>query len=70
MAEIAADLAETYFVWHGDVDASQPFYYRIQGPTLIIEFATQSSRGGERAHYHSIYRDPTNEYGAAAVNAR
>ena len=69
MSEIAAELAETTFAWHGDVDASRPIYYRIQGPTLIIEFATQSSQGGNRAHYHSIYRDPTNEYGAAALDA-
>ncbi|MCY3784481.1 MAG: DUF3500 domain-containing protein [Chloroflexi bacterium] len=67
MAEIAADVGETYFAWHGDVDAGRPIYYRIQGPALIIEFATQSRSGGERAHYHSIYRDPTNEYGAAAA---
>ena len=70
LSEIAAELAETHFAWHGDIDAGRPIYYRIQGPTLIIEFATQSSQGGERAHYHSIYRDPTNEYGAAALDAR
>ncbi len=70
LSEIAAELAETHFAWHGDVDASRPIYYRIQGPTLIIEFATQSSQGGDRAHYHSIYRNPTNEYGAAALDAR
>jgi len=69
LAEIAADLADTTFAWHGDVDAGRPIYYRIQRPTLIIEFATQSRSGGERAHYHSIYRDPTNEYGAAALDA-
>lgn len=69
MAEIAAELGNTHFAWHGDIDAGRPIYYRIQGPTLIIEFATQSSRGGDRAHYHSIYRDPTNEYGATAVDA-
>ena len=70
LAEIADDLGDTYFAWHGEVDAARPIYYRIQGPTLIIEFATQSSQGGDRAHYHSIYRDPTNEYGAAALDAR
>ncbi len=67
LAEIAADLGDTHFAWHGDVDAGRPIYYRIQGPTLIIEFATQSRSGGDHAHYHSIYRDPTNEYGAAAA---
>ena len=70
LAEISADLGETTFAWHGDVDAGRPIYYRIQGPSLIIEFATQSSQGGDRAHHHSIYRDPTNEYGAAALDAR
>ena len=70
LAEIAAELAETTFAWHGEVDAARPIYYRIQGPSLIIEFATQSSQGGDRAHYHSIYRNPTNEYGAAALDAR
>lgn len=70
MSEIATELAETHFAWHGDVDADRPIYYRIQGPTLIIEFATQSRSGGESAHYHSIYRNPTNEYGAAALDAR
>ena len=43
LAEIEADLADTHFAWHGDVDAGRPIYYRIQGPALIIEFATQSS---------------------------
>ena len=70
MSEIATELAETTFAWHGDIDAARPIYYRIQGPTLIIEFATQSSQRGDRAHYHSIYRNPTNEYGAAALDAR
>ncbi|MCY4112318.1 MAG: DUF3500 domain-containing protein [Chloroflexi bacterium] len=70
MVEIADYLGDTYFAWHGNVDAGRPIYYRIQGPALIIEFATQSRAGGDRAHYHSIYRDPTNEYGAAAVDAR
>lgn len=69
MAEIEAELANTHFAWHGEVDASRPIYYRIQGPTVIIEFTTQSRTGGDRAHYHSIYRNPTNEYGTAAVNA-
>ncbi len=70
LSEIEAELADTTFAWHGDVDASRPIYYRIQGPSLIIEFATQSRSGGESAHYHSIYRDPTNEYGGAALDAR
>ena len=63
LAEIQADLANTYFAWHGPVDGSGSIYYRIQGTNLIIEFSTQGNLGSDRGHYHSIYRNPTNEYG-------
>ena len=66
MAEIESDLEETYFGWHGTTDGSGPIYYRIQGPALIIEYSTQGGVGADSGHYHSIYRDPTNEYGVLA----
>src|SRR5262249_17901481 len=39
-------------------DFRSPFYYRIHGPRLIIEFAVQ-----EPNHIHTIMRDPQNDYG-------
>ena len=63
LAEIRADLASTHFAWFGPVDGSGPIYYRIQGPNLILEFAIQGNLGSDGGHYHSIYRNPTNEYG-------
>ena len=69
LAEVRADLGETYFAWHGNADGNGPIYYRIQGPKLIIEFSTQGNVGGDAGHFHSVYRDPTNEYGVAAANA-
>ena len=63
LADIEAELPEVRFAWHGPVDGSGSFYYRIQGPTLLIEFSTRGSLGAEGGHYHSIYRNPTNEYG-------
>jgi len=36
-------------------------YYRIQGPHLVIEYAPQSDEPTN--HVHTIYRDPTNDYG-------
>ena len=41
-------------------DTGSVAYYRIQGPTLVIEYAPQKSVD----HIHTIYRDPTNDYGA------
>lgn len=66
MDEIRSELGEIHFAWSGDVSGGGPMYYRIQGPSLIIEFSTQGRLGGGGAHYHSIYRDPTNEYGVTA----
>lgn len=48
-----------HFSWRGPTnDVRSPFYYRIHGPRLIIEFAVQ-----EPNHVHTIMRDPQNDYG-------
>ena len=61
MAEIRANLAQTYFLWSGATTNGSAAYFRIQGPTLVIEYAPQ---GGGVDNIHTIYRDPTNDYGA------
>ena len=63
MVEIEAALPDVRFAWNGRTDGTRAIYYRIQGPTLIIEFSTEGSVGASGGHYHSIYRNPTNEYG-------
>ena len=62
LKEIQANLAETWFAWSGPLEAGKA-YFRIQGPTVIIEFAPQRSE----THLHSMYRDPTNDYGKKLV---
>ncbi len=64
MAEIKANLAETWFAWSGSTTPGSGAYYRIQGPTLLIEYSPQR---GDTEHIHTIYRDPTNDYGARLV---
>jgi len=61
MAEITSNLPRTYFAWSGDTRNGGVAYYRIQGPTIVIEYAPQQ---GDVDHIHTIYRDPTNDYGA------
>jgi hypothetical protein len=67
MAELRADLNETWFAWSGPVTAAPgsniTAYYRIQGPHLVIEYAPQTLGGDPALHVHSMYRDPTNDYG-------
>jgi hypothetical protein len=60
MAELRSHGAETYFAWSGPTANGSAAYFRIQGPTLVIEYAPQ----GGVDHIHTIYRDPTNDYGA------
>ena len=60
MAEIRANLPDTYFAWSGPTTNGSVAYFRIQGPTLVIEYAPQKTV----EHIHTIYRDPTNDYGA------
>jgi len=67
MAELRADLNETWFAWSGPVTAEPgrniAAYYRVQGPHLVIEYAPQELGGDPTLHVHTMYRDPTNDYG-------
>jgi hypothetical protein len=70
MAQLKSDLNDTWFAWSGPSD-SQPgtnitAYYRIQGPHLVIEYAPQSDEPAN--HVHTIYRDPTNDYGQGDIS--
>ncbi|MEE4175188.1 MAG: DUF3500 domain-containing protein [Xanthomonadales bacterium] len=47
------------FSWRGPVAPDGPFYYRIHGPRLLIEYDRVSEN-----HDHAIVRDPVNDYGA------
>ena len=72
IAQIKADLNETYFAWSGPT-THQPgkngsSYYRIQGPRVVIEFSPQGVGGDPTMHVHTIYRDPTNDYGVRITN--
>jgi hypothetical protein len=67
MAELKADINDTWFAWSGTTTAAPgsniTAYYRIQGPHLVIEYAPQPLGGDPSLHVHTMYRDPTNDYG-------
>jgi hypothetical protein len=67
MAEIKASIADTWFAWSGPTSVAPgrngTSYYRIQGPKLVIEYSPQPLGGDLSNHIHTIYRDPTNDYG-------
>jgi hypothetical protein len=74
MAEIKAAINETWFAWSGPTTVEPGHngvsYYRIQGPKLVIEYAPQRMGGDPSMHIHTIYRDPTNDYGRPLTSAK
>jgi hypothetical protein len=69
MAELKAELSDTWFAWSGSTSGEPgkniTAYYRIQGPHVVIEYAPQSDEPDN--HVHTMYRDPTNDYGSALI---
>ncbi|MGA8028256.1 MAG: DUF3500 domain-containing protein [Bryobacteraceae bacterium] len=73
MTEIKLGLDETYFAWSGptthEPGKNGTSYYRIQGPKVVIEFSPQGVGGDPTMHVHTMYRDPTNDYGRASITS-
>ena len=64
LAEIESTLDRTYLAWYGPTTAGSAAYFRVTGPTIVIEYSPQQMGGDAANHIHGIYRDPTNDYGA------
>lgn len=56
----AAGLDKITFAWAGGLDRTQQTYYRIQGPTFLIEFDNSQGNGN---HIHSTYREFKGDFG-------
>ncbi len=68
-ADIAADrltklkiagLENLTFAWAGSIERGQKHYYRVQGPTFLIEFDNTQNDGN---HVHSVWRDFRGDFG-------
>ena len=58
-------LDKIHFAWAG-TEENKPYYYRIHGPTVIIEFDNHYPPGrnsGPINHIHTVFREPGNDYG-------
>ena len=64
MAPVRKSLNQTWFAWYGGGDAASA-YFRVTNPTMVLEFSPQGLGGDYSDHLHNMYRDPTNDYGAA-----
>jgi hypothetical protein len=48
------------FGWAGGLEMGGPHYYRVQGPTFLIEYDNTQN---EANHIHSVWRDFGNDFG-------
>jgi hypothetical protein len=56
----ATDFGAVTFAWAGSVQPGGPHYYRVQGPTFLIEFDNTQN---EANHIHSVWRDFEGDFG-------
>jgi hypothetical protein len=56
----AAGFDKVAFAWVGADAVHEPHYYRVQGPTFLIEFDNVQSNAN---HIHSVWRDFNGDFG-------
>ena len=55
-----AGIEKVRFAWAGGLERGQPHYYRIQGPTFLVEYDNTQNNAN---HVHSVWRDLQNDFG-------
>lgn len=55
-----AGIEKVAFAWAGDTAKGAQHYYRIQGPTFLVEYDNTQNGGN---HVHSIWRDFNGDFG-------
>jgi hypothetical protein len=51
---------ELRFAWAGGTEVGQAHYYRIHGPTILIEYDNQQNNAN---HIHTVWRDLRHDFG-------
>ena len=70
MDEVARHLDDTWFAWMGGTGPTDPFYYRLHSPVVLIEFehlpgVAFDNPEPSKHHIHTIVRTPNGgDYGA------
>jgi hypothetical protein len=67
-AATAADIGKLHFAYTGGLESGEPHAYRIQGPTLFIEFLNEQDDSDKNPanHVHSVWRNPKGDFGLTA----
>ncbi|MEX2282515.1 MAG: DUF3500 domain-containing protein [Gemmatimonadota bacterium] len=54
------DFGKVTFAWAGEIEVGKPHYYRVQGPTFLIEYDNTQNQAN---HIHSVWRDFNGDFG-------
>jgi hypothetical protein len=55
-----AGVEKIAFAWAGEIEKGKKHYYRIQGPTFLVEYDNTQNDGN---HIHSVWRDFNGDFG-------
>jgi len=55
-----AGMDGVHFAWAGDTGRRRPHYYRLQGPSFLVEYDNTQN---DANHLHSVWRDPSRDFG-------
>jgi hypothetical protein len=55
-----AGLDDIAFAWAGEIEKGKKHYYRLQGPTFLVEYDNAQNDGN---HIHSVWRDFNGDFG-------
>jgi hypothetical protein len=55
-----AGLEKLNFAWAGSIERGKPHYYRVQGPTFLMEY--DNTQNGAN-HIHAVWRDYNGDFG-------
>jgi len=61
-----AGVERLHFAWAGPIEPGHGHYYRIHGPTVLIELDNTQN---DANHIHSVWHDPARDFGADLLGA-
>ncbi len=56
-----AGIDSVHFAWAGEFERRRPHYYRLQGPSFVVEYDNTQN---DANHIHTVWRDPDGDFGA------
>jgi Protein of unknown function (DUF3500) len=62
----AAGLDRIHFAWAGPLEPGHAHYYRLHGPTVLVEYDNTQN---DANHIHSVWHDLRNDFGADILRA-